>query len=671
MSDNTPAIIGNSYVMPNYEGLYLQATKGLRQAQAVAGIQQVVSSLTSNGPNKGLDVGSSAFALLASQVNSTTLNQISTLVSGVNSFAQISGARNPVAVQVGAITPGAKTAPDGTHYKVKNEVLPGRVPGLLGAGFSTVGSLTNNRFLSAAGNVSTGVSSTLDAIKFGGSTAGAFTAAGAAAGAVSLFMPGNKAVNVAATALSTAGSIASKATTLTGGLVGGVPGIVGTLIGGEAGQKVSALGSIAGGVMAMAANPLLGAVSLIGGLMGLFNKKPRVSKLSSQSRGDFKGVGQAVDVVTRAPKGKNNDLQISLADLSGKLHKSQTLKIGGWFDKKSQANQEQAVDLNGDGKQEIVWQDKNRISVFMNRGDGTFGNQEFAAERAKRVKEGDGIRMWGQLIDGLQAALVTHKPRNGDGDDYNPLEQVFHHSGSYAKLGDPRDWTNRILKEANLVKLKKEFDTNKPPTDFIHFVTDKLRQLGVELPEQGLLDRFLGGLSAEEKVLNTKITRYQYREDDGFEKPMSIGAKADLFARNEVAALENQHLGANGRKRDQRSTGDGVAKSTQTFDINIDAQKPGQFHFWDVNGDGKQDLVFGGDNVQGAKAFLGAGDGTFQNDKSIDLMDPSKDMEKLIFTDPKTNALSINADLNGTGERLQAVNYGQGWQEVNAAPAKA
>lgn len=663
-----------SVLTPNYEGQAIAEQTRARQSQILSAVTNLAASVTTPGQRTPGNLLSGAATLGAAVTQNPTLQKVAVIGAGVNGIVNDLNAKTWVRAAAG--THGAVFDPQ-TGQSWKQVRMPGGVFNAVGTGLGAAAQLTGNPVVGAASQVATGVGDTMRAAHFGGAGAGIATGFGAALGLAGSFIKGTagKVVNAASVALTTAGSILSKATSLAGGIVGGVAGVAGALIGGETGRKISAGASIAMGAMMMAANPVLGVLGIVGGLLGLFGGKKKVSKYSEQMAADFKGDGKADDVMVRAAKGKNNNLEIRLTDeKTGKSNAVQTIAIGGWFNKKEQSRQAQTVDVNGDGKSDIVWQDKNRVSVFVNRGDGTFGNADYAKERGQLKAEGDELRNWGKLVQSLGPRESSGRGgRMGFND--GALLQSFNRSGGKDKLGDFGTWSRRVRQEGNLDKLRQDFKAGggaEKLGPFAQYVAQRLQSLGVAAPSK------LGQMLAESASASAPARRGSSTDAlsqallapsnsssgrwggrGGYLAAMSLERTVDNLANTHVARYEGQFMGTG--SKDASDKGSGVSLATQTFDVQIDKQRPGQLYFWDVNGDGSNDMVFAGEGVKGAKAYLNRGDGRFDQD-AIDMEKPSEqDWGQLVLQD-YVGRVFLNADFSGDGKnRMQALFTGEQW----------
>jgi hypothetical protein len=627
--------------------------------------------------------------LVAATTGNEAVGKLATVAGGASAVASALQPTRLVPADPGAA--GAFLDAEGNAWKAAPD--PGTAFNVAGSALGTLASLTQNKPLQVAASAATGVGNTIRAASYGGAAAGATTGVGAGLGILSQFINGgrSKLVNAASLAASTAGSILSKATSLGAGLVSGIPGVVGTLIGGPVGNAVSSIGSIGAGVAMMAANPILGAVGILGGLFGLFGGKgKRVSKLSEQMAADFKGDGTQNDLMTRAPKGKNNDLRIEVEDgVEGesKLRETQTIKLDGWFDSEDQSRMAQTVDVTGDGKDDIVWQDKNSVSVFVNRGDGSFGNDAFAQTQKTASEDSEGLQRFGRLLEALNVSDV------GEVGSYTfnmakrmagpALRESFDAAGGQDKLGDFDAWATEMVLHENLGDVRVDFKAEGNHSDFggfANYVSRRLTERGIERPrslDSALEREIQRGESSLDEMLGSRdgvVKEVAHpRGDTGRSRAAAryVGAPGDMSV--EQAASDLKAGGVFGtvarRMAEEPServlgegsagaldSGVGVSLKTQEMEVSVEEHKPNQLFFWDVNGDSLNDLVFMGDRVAGKRAFLNEGNGVFWNN-AIDLQQPTnEDLQQLLMQDPATGTVFMNADFAGDGkQRLQAV----------------
>jgi hypothetical protein len=647
-----------------------------QQTEITSAVTNLTGTLTQPGAATPTNLVTDFSALAAAISQDPTLQRLATLAQG---YSSLSGNLNSVSyVRAAPGTEGAMA--DGNGGFLKTVQTPGRLFGAAGAVAGTAAQLTGNRTLGVVSQGLNGVSDTMRAAATtGGAAAGASTGIGAALGLAGNFIKGQagKLVNAASAVASSVGNILSKATTLGSGIIGGVAGLAGALIGGQAGQKISAVGSIATGALMAAANPILGAVSIIGGLMGLFGGRGK-SKFSEQMAADFKGDGSQNDVMTRAAKGKNNNLLIQVADgPKGELVDKQTIKLPGRFNKQDQSRMAQTADVTGDGKSDIVWQDKNRISVFVNRGDGTFGNQNYKAAMDDVPRDAEQLKQYGQVLKALDSNSVRSRhPKGGAGESMtaaqreSALRKTHADNGGEARLGGFDQWAAKLNQGGNLQGLREQFKAEGEPGSFTRFVATKLEALGVQQPEA--LKDVVGNAGDEKYGIDAAL-----RQATG-DRPAAASTKghgkggpgtrttigsAFEFTANSLAQITKDKFAGSGSDG-AANDGSGVSLATQTLDVGIDNQKPGQLFFWDVNGDSANDLVFGGEGVQGFKTFLNKGDGTFDND-AIDMAQPTEqDWGQLVLQDMQGRAY-LNADFAGDGlQRMQAVYVMGQWMAI-------
>jgi hypothetical protein len=706
-------------------------------------LQGLVQLLTEKGQGTPVSIGAASANLAAALTNDPVAQKVAAVGSGVNGV--VSALNSTTLVPVASGTPGA----------MQQVPTAGRVFNAAGAGIGAVGQLTGSTEVATVGQAATGVGDTMRAAQVAGFGGGITTGLGAGLGLAGRFIKGTagKVVNAGSIALNTAGGILSKATSLGGGIVSGVAGMAGLLIGGETGRKISALGSIAAGALVTAANPILGAITILGGLFGLFGgKKKNLSKYSEQMAADFRGDGKADDVMVRAPKGLANALEINLADpKTGKKSVSQTLLIGGKFDDKNQSRQAQTVDLNGDGKSDIVWQDKNRVSVFMNQGNGKFGNAEYGKQRTAIAADARALREWGEVVDVLTPRQAS-RGRGGERDDDPPelvkwqakwaasrglhgalsprdsavLKRAWTKGGGAAKLGDFGGWAHKVKSEASLDVLRAQYTSGGGRArlgTFADFVAARLERLGIAKPKHlsdALSSALMGGAPAPQPWAGIKSlggkggvrgllassfsharsagphwttygNRARGRVDSATRSPLL--AVIDSINRQRLGAFDAGYNGVrknsplarvgDGLRGDvfndkftrlsgipNQNDGSGVSLRTQTLDVEVDKQMPGQVLFWDVNGDGATDMVFAGDGVKKPKAFINKGNGVFDT-AGIDMSAPTeKDWGKLVLQDRQGRQF-LNVDFRGDGkDRMQAVFDGQQWRRLAAQTEK-
>jgi hypothetical protein len=508
------------------------------------------------------------------------------------------------------------------------------------AALGGLASATGNRELGIASEAVSGVEDTLMA-------AGRNSAAGWATGIGSGLSLGGKliggavgkAMDIGSRVAQTASSIATKSM---GGIIGGAAGVLGSIIGGEAGQKISAGASVVSGALMMAANPVLGVLGILGGLLGL-GSPARTSKLSEQMTADFLGRGKQDDVLTRAADGDKNTLKVELADpKTGKLAESQRIKIPGYFDEKSQARQQTTVDVNNDGKMDIVWRDKNRVSVFLNRGDGSFGNADYANRRKQIEGSQQRIEDAAGLVDLLGGTGLWKGGflGIGSGTDNSRGQQVlkgiWESRGGETRLGKFEAWRDQFVKNNNLTDLKKSFDAAGGQVrlgSFAGLVSKRLASQGVNIGAQlGQIDGYLkkngrdsldvwmqgkrdgqGGTRGLQEMVPGLMKDAIDTHDDSF---MGTGEKGQRTRGGRGGSRDVPR--SDSASKDAMKDGSGVSLRTQTLGVDVDKQSPEQLQFADVNGDRLLDLVFTGEGVQGTKAFLNRGNGVFAT-QAIDL----------------------------------------------------
>jgi hypothetical protein len=697
----------------NFEGLAIQHIDEARKRAISESIQNIASIAASPSSRPGGHTGgfiAGAFNLAAASTQNKTVQTFAQLGSGINSVVNQLSSR--ALVPTVANSPGALVDSRGQAWR--SIPMPGRGFSAAGAGLGMAAELTNNALLGAAGQLATGVGDTINAAKLSGPAAGITTGLGAAFGFASGLLKGaaRKVASVFSQGFNTAGNILSGATNVASGLISGAAGIVGTLIGGKTGQKISSGASVVTGALMMAANPVMGVISILGGLFGLFGKGKKVSKLTEQMAADFKGDSTMNDVVVRAPKGDKNTLQIKLTDdLTGQSREVQKIKIDGWFNKKDQSRQQQTVDVNGDGKHDIVWQDKNRISVFLNRGDGTFGNANFVQTRHQAADAARATVKWAAIVDVLAGVEKANQVDGWEGESASSevayggdaLKDLWRETGGVARNGAFHAWGDKFVKDNNLNRLKTEYATTGGSAahgSLMQFVAARLETKGVVAPKnlsefssqigsnrKGLAGAGEAGLSGwmadrARALQGAKYSSMRISAGRGVASshwsnvigaggssrfrppnasPVSLRASANAFVAQSVQNHDAQFLGT--RSSGAYVNGSGVSLATQVMDVNVTAQKPGQLFFWDINGDTVNDMVLSGEGVKGSKAFLNNGDGTFSND-AIDLDNPTEqDFGQLVLQDI-TGVQFINADLYGRGQRTQAIQYGGIWMQL-------
>jgi hypothetical protein len=306
-----------------------------------------------------------------------------------------------------------------------------------GAGLSVANNIVNNRPIDAAlagaggiaaaiggkagQTIGTAVSvaatakSIVGDIRAGGPT-GFASAAGSALGLAANFIKGTagKVVSglgqAATTAVNAAKAVASGVASVAGAVGGGIVagvGIIASLVGGKVGKWVSNIaGIVAPLLMSNPIGAIIGAVGLLASL--LFKRR---LKLTSDQQADLLGRGAgmasgaagtalnagaagATDPNAKKPLDRlhrtaNNQLEVFINDGTGKETKTQTLSMGGYFDKKRKAGQDKLVDLLDRGLPDLIWQgDKknaNHITTFVNLGGGKFGDPLAADRAAKRM----------------------------------------------------------------------------------------------------------------------------------------------------------------------------------------------------------------------------------------------------------------------------------------------
>jgi hypothetical protein len=627
--------------------------------------------------------------------------------------------------------------------RVEEKTLPGQGFVVAGTALTGLATITDSKELAAAGVVASGIGDTTNAIATAGAGAGAATAVSAAGTLASLFIndpTASKIVNVVTTGASLAaqaitGALSVATSAVSAGL-GAIGTLASTLIGGRTGQVIgSVLGIGAGAAMiagaAMMAVPVLGwvagAVTIIGSLLGLFGGGPseRRSLLSETLSSDLRGDGTADDLIIRG--GIQNTLKIKHGDGDGE-RTMQMLRVSGWYDDPQQSLQAQVVELTGDATPEIVFQDKDEISVFVNRGDGTFGNPDYATSREARKQELQELRTWSEIVfDDLPGAW--------SGEQSGSLTDYYNQNGGVEKFGELSAWVEGIRVDLaaeserlsqygswdstwgrdSVVAIANVLESHgiAKPKELDHFLTAiasselqiggvqasiessnasfkgvaldaaakdvlKLAQYGYrdrdestvsvhfgEIPSsddiaEGWGQRDHRGASSEEEWLAQQTARSQQFEDYGSWEMMEY-----FLADHEEQSMQDFDAGFEGlateEAREQaREDGSGVSLPTQEFAVDIDKQAPGQVHFWDVNGDANNDLIFGGEKVQGITAFLGLGDGTFDTTAPINLQNPGDiDLDRLSINRDRAQLLAV--DLYGQGLFTYLAKTPQGW----------
>lgn len=594
-----------------------QAQQDLQIAQStIASLETLVKLAQAPSQTQGGQTGSYASAglgLLSSLTQNKDLGKASEIASGLDQIY--------------------------TSHLPQNAKVDGvREWGGAAGGLAAIGALTNDNNVLLASEAASGV---LDVIGESNPTAAWANGVGSGLSLTGKLVGGDvgKAMNIGSSAAQTVSSIATNSVS---GIVGGGAGLIGQIIGGETGQKISSIGSLASGALMMAANPILGALGVIGGLLGL-GGSPRTSKLSEQMSADFTGSGQMNDALTRAPGGDKNTLKVELMDAkTGKLTEAQQIKIPGYFDDKSQSRQQTTVDVNNDGKMDIVWQDKNKVSVLLNRGDGTFGNAKFTSQRKEIEDKGRGVEDTAGLLDLLGGTGlfrggflgIGSSTDNSKGQDV--LKKVWQARGGESRLGTFETWRDDFVKKNNLADLKKQFDKSGGATlngSFSAMVARRLASQGIQVgADLKLIDGHLkannrdnldtwmqgkrdgqGGTRGLQEMMPGLITKSLEAHD---ETHVGTGDKESQKSGGRFGASNPPR--SDSASKDAMKDGSGVSLRTQTMNLNVTAQQPGQLQFADVNGDQRVDMVFSGDGVEGSKAFLNQGGGVFST-QGIDL----------------------------------------------------
>jgi FG-GAP-like repeat len=526
-----------------------------------------------------------------------------------------------------------------TSHLPENAKVDGtREWGSAAGGLAAIGALTNDDSVRLASEATNGV---LGVIGQSNPTAAWANGVGSGLSVTGKLIGGDvgKAMDIGASAAQTVSSIATNSVS---NIVGGGAGLIGQIIGGETGQKISSVGSLASGALMMAANPILGALGVISGLLGL-GGSPRTSKLSEQMSADFTGSGQMNDALTRAPGGDKNTLKVELLDAkTGKPAEAQQIKIPGYFDDKSQSRQQTTVDVNNDGKMDIVWQDKNKVSVFLNRGDGTFGNAKFTSQRKEIEDKGRSVEDTAGLIDLLGGTGLHRGGFLGIGSSTDnskgqeALKKVWQAQGGESRLGKLETWRDAFVKKNNLADLKKQFDKSGGATlngSFSAMVARRLATQGIQVgADLKLID---GHLKANNR---DNLDTWMQGKRDGPGGTRGLQEMVPGLIAKSLEAHDEAHLGTGDKEsqkpsgrfgasnvprsdsasKDAMKDGSGVSLRTQTMNVNVAAQQPGQLQFADVNGDQRIDMVFSGEGVEGSKAFLNQGGGVFSA-QGIDL----------------------------------------------------
>ena len=231
------------------------------------------------------------------------------------------------------------------------------------AGIATaVGNLipgTVGQIISTAGRVATTAFNTINQV--GSLTQAATTAASEA---LRLAQVGDT-VNAAAASAQAAQNTAAAAANLAGGIVSVVGIVAGAIIGGKVGSVVSSTLGLAGAIIASTGpvGIVLAAVGFVASIFGLFGG-PSNQKTASDQYADFNGDGR----LDKATRDGNNDIQVSINGGST----SRWADFGGEFWALSARNVDRYLDINGDGKADILWfaEQGGSVKIGISTGSG-------------------------------------------------------------------------------------------------------------------------------------------------------------------------------------------------------------------------------------------------------------------------------------------------------------
>jgi hypothetical protein len=573
--------------------------------------------------------------------------------------------------------------------------------GVLGSALNTAANLTGSPAVAAAAEVVDTVGDVVSALPKS-STAAAAYGIGGAASVIGGLLKGtaSKVASVVSTAASVVGNALTGALTTAASFAQGVAGpvfaTIGALIGGEKGRKFTSVASLGIGAALMTVNPVLGALVIVGGMFGLFGgNTKRQSLLKETIKADLRGDGSDDDRIERG--GYKNTLKIKIDKDDGKgAQEAQRIVLSGWFDEPKQARQAQTAELTGDNKPELIWQEKNEVAVFVNRGDGTFGNADYAAERAQLAADYEELKNWLKAIMPPTEKVrcedwgSTRRERNSKVVNLGELSKEYFRSGGKDAHGEfveyvaKRSEANGLARPKLLGKLQDGsiaflFETSrKLPRD------DNNETMGVDSVSRALLARANGYCDVLGGHTRGGGRHTSSLSDTVLEKvSLYVDAHLAKFDAQFAGTTTDQHQAARADNALQRLKGErtqisydlnfkkpsdeairdgsGVSLRKQTLPVEISNQRPGQLWFWDINGDGSTDAVFGGEeHVKGVKAFLGRGNGIFDTD-SIDLEQPTEqDMQQLVVADSSGRQF-VAADFSGTGARDYAFLYQGQW----------
>jgi hypothetical protein len=537
---------------------------------------------------------------------------------------------------------------------IANKDVSGAALAGIGGVGTAIGGKTG-RAISEAVSVGSTVKSVSSAISRGGAI-GVGSAIAGVAGLAANYLKGTvgKIVggisSAAGIAVQAASAVASGAASIAQGIAGGLVGGIGaafSLIGGKVGQIIGKVASIAAPLLM--GNPIgaaIGAIAIIAGM--LFRPKGRYE---SNQKADL--LGRVADangqvVTDRLHRGKKNTLEIFINDGTGKETKTQTIEMGGYFQKKRQAGQDKLVDLQGDGRADILWQgDKkhaNHITTFINLGDGKFGDPQAAAKAAEKMARmneyisthpkpiytAEEIKPLSQSAQDLQAMQFGSNPSarartvnegygtrvNGELNDMDIIRKA-------------NEWLNGLEAAANGAEGKKgnsyvsvvQASGISNVSSAAPAVRDQTQHQGVDNKYKhavssmgnGLRDRNGNisqgsyGMGSRGGYHDSSFTPFQGANSDG-------AAKSKLDNINErLNRVIDDSVGTMRKQLEMQANPEGRVASEQDLNISVKKYAAEQMKFADLNADGVTDMVMTGKYVQGGVwAFLGRGDGTFE-----------------------------------------------------------
>jgi hypothetical protein len=529
----------------------------------------------------------------------------------------------------------------GVGQSIANKDVTGAALAGLGGVGTAIGGKAG-RVISDVVSVGSAAKGVANAVSRGGAI-GAGSAISAIAGLAANFIKGTvgKVVSGVASAASiavqaasaVASGVASVAQGIAGGIVGGI-GAAFSLIGGKVGKIIGNVASILAPILM--GNPIgaaIGAVAIIAGM--LFKPKGRYE---SNQKADLIGrmPNENGEVVTdRLHRGKKNQLEVFITDAAGKETKTQTIEMGGFFQYKRQAGQDKLVDLQGDGKADLIWQgDKkraNHITTFINLGEGKFGDPAAEAKAAEKLARMDAyIAANPRPVYNTDDISAGSRQLGYQGNRVEALSnKVKGDVSSEAVIRKANVWLNGLEAAINGADGPKvdpfsqrlSYGLGKVRGNGVTPVLDQTKNTGVtnvykhtaEFMERAKLDKN-GNVKAE----NAGAAR-TFGSIGGVPLIQKNGEQVDHQAlkledaNSRLTHVIDDSVAAMRKQLEGQSKPEGRVAFEQDLSIGVKKYSAEQMKFADLNSDGVTDMVMTGKYVQGGIwAFLGRGDGSFE-----------------------------------------------------------